>query len=129
MKIELNGKCKAQELKELFESVGWRNQNIEKLEKAFVYSWSWFTIRDQIDLIGFVRILSDGIRHAYICNMAIAPRHQNTGIGRKLMQEVMSLLDTNGLLPCLVASPGKNSFYEKYNFNSKSNGFTAMCFR
>lgn len=129
MKIELNGKCKAQELKELFESVGWRNHNLEKLEKAFVYSWSWFTVRDQNDLIGFVRILSDGIRHAYVCNMAIVPRFQNMGIGNQLMQEVMSLLDTNNLLPCLVASPGKTSFYKKYGFNSESNEFTAMCFR
>lgn len=129
MKIELNGKCNAEELKILFESVGWRHRDLQKLDKAFGFSWSWFTIRDQNDLVGFVRLLSDGIRHAYICNMAIVPSHQHSGLGDKLMNEVMSLLESKGLFPCLVATPGNSSFYEKYGFQNESSGFTAMCFR
>lgn len=129
MKIELNGKCIAEELKILFESVGWRNQSLEKLNEAFDFSWSWFTIRDQNNLVGFVRLLSDGIRHAYICNMVIAPSYQNSGLGDTLLTEVMSLLDSKGLFPCLVATPGNRTFYAKYGFQNESNGFTALCIR
>ena len=56
MIIELNGKCKAQELKELFESVGWRNQNLEKLEKAFAYSWSWFATFSVVSYVFLILI-------------------------------------------------------------------------
>lgn len=129
MKIQLNGKCNSEELKNLFESVGWKNQDIIKIEKAFKYSWKWFTVRENGELIGFVRLLSDGIRHAYICNMAVAPKHQRKGVGQNLMKEVMKLLKESNLFPSLVATPGNSSFYKSYGFQTENNGFTAMCKR
>ena len=129
MKIRMNGKCSSKELKNLFESVGWKNQDIIKIEEAFKYSWKWFTARDNDELAGFVRLLSDGIRHAYICNMAVAPKHQGKGVGKTLMNEVMILLKESNLFPSLVATPGNHDFYKSYGFKTESNGFTAMCKR
>ena len=127
--IQLNGECNPEELKNLFELVGWKNQDSNKLEEAFKYTWKWFTVRDNDDLIGFVRLLSDGIRHVYICNMAVSPKHQSKGVGKSLMKEAMSLLEESNLLPSLVATPGNYDFYRRYGFKTESNDFTAMCKR
>ena len=130
MKIVINGECEPQELKILFESVGWKNQDSEKLSEIFSCSWSWITVRDgDGTLIGFARILSDGIRHAYICNMAISPVYQKRGIGKELMHTIATLLKENFLLPALVATPGNRGFYENFGFQSESEGFSALCLR
>jgi len=130
MKIEINGDCGAEELANLFKSVGWTKQEEKKLLEAFSYTWRWLTVRStQGMLIGFARILSDGIRHAYICNMAIAPDNQRQGIGSKLMNSMLDLLKQNGLLPSLVATPGNQGFYTRFGFMNEDNGFAAMCIR
>jgi N-acetylglutamate synthase-like GNAT family acetyltransferase len=130
MYIKINGECRPEELMNLFESVGWVHQDLEKLNEAFRYSWRWITVRDEDNrLIGFARILSEGIRHANICNMAISPENQKKGIGQELLISINNLLKKNNLLPSLVTTPGNQGFYKNFGFRTEDNGFTAMCIR
>jgi ribosomal protein S18 acetylase RimI-like enzyme len=130
MKIERNGIIRPGEINSIRRAINWVVQDEEKLEKAFSLSWGWITARNEKDeLIGFTRILSDGMRHAYILDVIVHPSYQNKGIGTALMTEVMNILRENRLVPTLVSVPGKEEFYRKFGFKEQDEGMTAMCIR
>jgi ribosomal protein S18 acetylase RimI-like enzyme len=130
MKIQMNEKLDANELNDLLETNKWRIQDPEKLEKALNLSWCWLTARNEkSQLVGFVQVLSDGIRHAYILRLIVHPEYQRQGIGTELMNKLMEILKENNLLPTLVATPGKDKFYEKFGFKQEYKNMKAMCIR
>lgn len=130
VKIEMNEEIDANELNDLLETNKWRIQDTSKLEKALALSWCWLTARNErSQLIGFVQVLSDGIRHAYILRLIVHPDYQRKGVGTELMNRLMELLKENNLLPTLVAAPGKDTFYEKFGFKQECKGMKAMCIR
>lgn len=118
------------ELNLLLSTNGWDVNPIEKLANCIKTSWCNVCARDDENvLIGYVRVLSDGIRHAYICSLIVHPSYRKNGIGTKIMEELLSMLRADGLYPTLVAGPDKKYYYEKFGFEVESNGFTAMCIR
>lgn len=125
-----NESVNAKELNELLATNHWDVHPIEKLEKAIKSSWGNICARNENrKLVGYARILSDGIRHAYICNVIVHPDFRKQGIGTAIMNESLKLLRENNLYPTLVAGPGKKSYYEKLGFETESSGFTALCIR
>jgi len=130
MKIIRNEKLSPDELNGLLSTNGWGMKNMENLNKVINSSWGWITARDRDNkLIGFVHIISDGVRHALIARMLVHPDFKNQGIGTAIMSEVMSLLKENKLFPVLTANPGKADFYKKFGFSTESEGYTAMCIK
>jgi ribosomal protein S18 acetylase RimI-like enzyme len=118
------------ELNALLATNNWAVADEEKLVQALELSWSWLSARDdQGKLIGFVQVLSDGIRHAYILRLIVSPDMRGKGVGSALMERVLAILRENNLLPTLVATPGKASFYEKFGFKPESKGMKALCIR
>jgi aralkylamine N-acetyltransferase len=130
MKIHINEELDVNELNDLLETNKWRIQDTDKLVKALKLSWCWLTARnEESKLIGFVQVLSDGIRHAYILRLIVHPEYQKQGIGTELMNTLMDILKENNLLPTLVATPGKDKFYEKFGFKQEYRNMKAMCIR
>jgi ribosomal protein S18 acetylase RimI-like enzyme len=128
--IITNEKLSASELNSLLATNNWDIHPEEKLQNCIDSSWSHISARNADgQLIGYVRLISDGIRHAYICSMIVHPHYRKNGVGSQIMQEVMSLLDEEKLYPTLVANPGNKAFYEKFGFQQEPKGFTAMCIR
>jgi ribosomal protein S18 acetylase RimI-like enzyme len=130
MRIERNETLIPMEVNELLATNHWDVKQIEKLEKILTNSWGWVTARDDSGtLIGFVHIISDGVRHALIARMIVHPDFRNQGIGTQIMNEVLKMLGENKLLPVLTANPGKTGFYKKFGFETESAGYTAMCIK
>ena len=130
MKIIRNEPINATELNRLFETAHWNIEPSTKLQEALEKTWGWLTVRDDSsNLIGFVRVFSDGLMHAYVLNMIVHPNHRKKGIGSALMTELMHFLGENKLVPTLAATPGNVDFYRKFGFETESNGITAMCIR
>lgn len=128
--IERNPSINVAALNELLATNNWEINSTEKLKQSLDLSWGWICATDENKkLIGFVRVLSDGLRHAYICNMIVHSDYQKKGIGTKIMEELMDMLKENNLYPTLVANPGNKNFYAKFGFETESDGFTAMCIR
>lgn len=129
MKYIFKDQLKLQELNNLLETNKW-NMPQEKLEETIRLSWGWIGARnDENKLIGFVQVLSDGYRHAYIMRLIVDPAYRCKGVGSKIMEELMKVLRTNRLLPTLVSTPGNDLFYKKFGFEEESNGYKAMCIR
>jgi ribosomal protein S18 acetylase RimI-like enzyme len=130
LRIIRNENIHALELNDLFRTNNWQIEPIDKLEKSLQTTWGWITARDpENKMIGFVQVISDGIRHAYILKMIVHPDYRKRGVGSLIMTELMEMLKENHLSPTLVATPGNDRFYAKFGFEAESNGFKAMCIR
>lgn len=73
-------------------------------------------------LVGVGRALADGVDCSYICDVAIRPEHQGLGLGKKIIQQLVTLSAGHNKI-ILYANPGKEGFYSKLGFKKMN---TAM---
>lgn len=126
----INDSVEAIELNDLLATNQWDIHPIDKLIHCLKISWCNVCARDQNSkLIGYARVLSDGIRHAYICSLIVHPAFRKQGIGKKMMEELLTFLKYNNLYPTLVAGQDTKEYYKRFGFEIESNGYTAMCIR
>ncbi|WP_026477820.1 GNAT family N-acetyltransferase [Alkaliphilus transvaalensis] len=127
MNIIINEEIDVVELNEFLATIGWDINPIEKLEATIKLSWGWITARDaENKLIGFVQVLSDGIKHAYILRLLVHQDYRGNGIGSKIVGALMELLEEHKLNPILITKPTEESFYNKFGFERQQNGFISL---
>jgi ribosomal protein S18 acetylase RimI-like enzyme len=69
---------------------------------------------DGEQLVGFARAISDGVTNAYVSSVAVDPRWQDRGLGRRLID---SLIDgREGMKFVLTAREGTDEFYRRLGF-------------
>ncbi|HDX9628595.1 TPA: GNAT family N-acetyltransferase [Bacillus cereus] len=75
----------AEQLKKLYDSVGWwperKEIDIEKMLKNSIAIGVW----KENELIGFARVVSDGVFRAYIEDVVVHESVRNQGIGEKML--------------------------------------------
>ena len=81
-----------QQLERLFKAGAFwaKNRRMEDMAVAIAHSHPVVTVWDADLLIGFARATSDGIYRAMIWDVVIDPTYQGGGLGRKLVQTVLS---------------------------------------
>lgn len=124
--IEFKDTITAEEFCRLRESVGF--QKLTKEQAKTVLSNTSFLVNAVCDgkSVGIVRVLTDMLTDAYITDVIVSPDFQGRGLGRKLLDQVVSRLKelsvNNVKLACsLYANPGKETFYEKFGFQKLPN--------
>jgi GNAT superfamily N-acetyltransferase len=104
----------------LFESTGWNKSyglDAGQLYQALQASWYSVAAYDRENLVGFGRILSDGILHALIVEMIVLPSHQGKGIGSAILEMLVERCQSAGVRDIqLFCARGKAGFYERFNF-------------
>lgn len=85
------------------------------LKQAFTHSMFMCFIYDHGKLIGVGRALADGVDCSYICDVAVLPSHQGTGIGKRIVSRLVELSRGHKKI-ILYANPGKEGFYTKLGF-------------
>lgn len=78
------------------------------------------TIYDGNSLIGMGRVVGDGATVFHIVDIAVSPNYQNKGLGKVIMNHIMSYIDDNrfkGSYVNLISETPANFLYEKYGFN------------
>jgi ribosomal protein S18 acetylase RimI-like enzyme len=73
-----------------------------------------FVFHDGV-LIAAGRALADGIDCSYICDVAVHPDYQGTGIGKGIVSRLVDLSKGHRKI-ILYAAPGKEAFYDKLGF-------------
>ena len=73
-------------------------------------------------LIGFVRVVGDGVLNVYIQDLIVDERHRGHGIGAQLMTYVLKKLKSD--FPAtldigLMSAEGKEGFYEAFGFKRR----------
>ncbi|ROZ61723.1 GNAT family N-acetyltransferase [Ramlibacter sp. WS9] len=66
-------------------------------------------------LVGAGRALADGADCSYICDVAVMPSHQGTGLGKRIVSRLVALSQGHKKI-ILYAVPGKEPFYRKFGF-------------
>ena len=105
---------------ELFQTTGWkfrRPVTREVLALALVKSWYCLFAWDGDKLVGTGRICTDGLLHAIIYDVVVAPDCQRKGIGKQIMERlVQKCLDAQIGTIQLFCAKGKQAFYEQLGF-------------
>jgi len=60
-------------------------------------------------------VLADGLDCAYLCDIAVLPQYQGTGLGKAIVERLLRL-SANHKKIILYAVPGKEGFYERFGF-------------
>jgi ribosomal protein S18 acetylase RimI-like enzyme len=81
------------------------------------FSNSMFTclVYDDGKLVGAGRVLADGVDCAYLCDVALLPSHQGSGLGKQIVARLVALSAHHKKI-ILYSVPGKEPFYKKFGF-------------
>src|SRR5262249_24319044 len=70
-------------------------------------------IEDRATVVGLVQLQSDGVVHAHVSNIVIAPSHRQRGIGRGLLEDAFARSGAKYL--DLVSTEGSDGFYRSFD--------------
>jgi ribosomal protein S18 acetylase RimI-like enzyme len=103
------------ELAALYRAAPLGNKNPADLQTAFSNSRFRCFVHDGGRLAGVGRALADGVDCSYICDVAVLPSHQGTGLGKEIVAKLVSLSRGHRKI-ILYAVPGKEPFYRRFGF-------------
>ncbi len=108
----------------LFESTGWNQEeyhlSASELYSAIQHSWYAVSAYDGTDLVGFGRIIADGVLHALIVDLIVLPEYQGQGIGSVVLTRLIAQCNAAGIKDVqLFCATGKAGFYEKFGFAAR----------
>lgn len=103
------------ELEALYHAAPLGNKKANELEVVFTNSRFCCFVRDQDRLIAVGRALADGADCSYICDVAVLPSHQGTGLGKAVVEKLVKLSQGHRKI-ILYTVPGKEGFYKKLGF-------------
>jgi ribosomal protein S18 acetylase RimI-like enzyme len=108
---------------DLFQTTGWNeeyNFTQQDLENAIKNSWYSNSLYDDDKLIGFGRVIADGVHHAFIVDLIIHPDYQGQGLGSKLLDRLVTKCNDSKIRDIqLFAAKDKSGFYEKFGFEKR----------
>ncbi len=97
-----------------------QERSIEDLSVAIANSNPAISVWDGERLIGFARATSDGIFRATIWDVVIHPDYRGAGLGRKLVETVLSHPLMNRVERVYLMTTHQQRFYERIGFECNS---------
>ena len=108
-----------EEYQRLREAVGWGSVDVEATEMGLRNALFSVCVIYRDKVIGCGRVVGDGGIYFYIQDIMVLPEFQGNGLGRRIMDGVMSYLSSHAhpnAFIGLMAAKGVSGFYEKYGF-------------
>lgn len=110
-----------EEFNYLYDVVGWGSYDEKVSEKALANAMYSVSVYDDDKIIGYGRIIGDGICFLYIHDVMVAPKYQNKKIGSQIMNKLLEKvnqikIENPYVRVYLGASKGKEKFYERFGF-------------
>lgn len=114
--IAVGGFLDPAELVQLHKSVGW-DKHADPHRAALMLANSDVVVsaRDDGQLVGFGRALTDRVLYASIHDVVVAPSHQGRGIGSAIFKAILHELSGVRKIS-LNTSTGAQEFYQKHGF-------------
>ena len=107
----------------LFETTGWNKSyrvSPQELSQAISESWYVLSAYENGCLVGFGRVISDGVLYALVCDLIVNPNCQGQGIGSALLAKLIEHCRSKGIrVIWLFAAKGKSPFYAKFGFQER----------
>ena len=103
------------ELEALYRAAPLGNKSAAGLEIVFTNSRYVCFALEHERIVGAGRALADGADCSYLCDVAVLPSHQGTGVGKEIVAKLVALSKGHKKI-ILYAVPGKEPFYRKFGF-------------
>ena len=103
------------ELEALYRAAPLGNKSAAGLKTVFTNSRFCCFALEQGRIVGAGRGLADGVDCAYLCDVAVLPSHQGTGVGKEIVAKLVALSAGHKKI-ILYAVPGKEPFYRRFGF-------------
>lgn len=115
----------AEEFNYLYDRVQWGSYDIETTKKLLKHTLYSISVYDDNKIIGYGRLIGDGIVFVYIKDVMVDPEYQSKKIGtnimNKLLEKINLIKQENPYVRVyLGASKGKEDFYRKFGFIARS---------
>lgn len=104
-----------EELSELYRVAPLGDKPPAALRLVFTNSMLRCFVYEGDRLVGAGRALADGRDCSYICDVAVLPSHQGTGLGKQIVATLVERSRRHKKI-ILYAVPGKEPFYKKFGF-------------
>ena len=104
-----------EQVSRIFEAVKWGKRSSGDIQEAFANSTASIYAYDGIRLVGFGRLVSDGVYYGSLYDIIVHPEYQKQGIGTMIVDKLISSC-SSFLFLTLTATPGKSTFYDKLGF-------------
>ncbi|MEM6716005.1 MAG: GNAT family N-acetyltransferase [Cyanobacteria bacterium P01_C01_bin.147] len=107
-----------QQLMQLFQTAAFwaSDRTAEEMAIAIAHSHPVVTVWAHDTLIGFARATSDGVYRATIWDVVVHPDYQGAGLGRKLVQTVLSHPLMSRIERVYLMTTNQQAFYERIGF-------------
>lgn len=110
-----------EEFNYLYDTVGWGHYDNQISKKALENTIYSVSIYEDNTIIGYGRIIGDGICFLYIQDIMVVPEFQSKKIGTTIMNKLLEKIETikkenPSLRVYLGATKGKEEFYKKLGF-------------
>lgn len=107
----------------LFATTGWNAEygftDVE-LSQAIAQSWFAVSVWAGPELVGYGRVIADGIHHALIADLIVHPDWQGRGIGRAVLERLVDHCRAARIRDIqLFCARGKADFYRRAGFRER----------
>ena len=130
MKITEMKKFDIEQLKALYNSVGWVSytKDIWKFTTMFNHSLSVIAAYEEEKLIGIIRTIGDYVHILYIQDIIVHPNYQRKGVATALMDDILARFDVRQMVLITdLNDEASNGFYQSYGFK-KSEDMKIQCY-
>jgi N-acetylglutamate synthase-like GNAT family acetyltransferase len=104
-----------EELSALYRAAPLGDKKPLHLQKVFSNSMFKSFVYENGHLVGAGRALADGADCAYLCDIAVLPSRQGTGLGKQIVAHLVEASRGHKKI-ILYAVPGREPFYKKFGF-------------
>lgn len=109
----------------LTDKVSWGTRDADVVEDALNNTLFSVSVYDDNKIIGYGRIIGDKTIFLYIQDIMVIPEYQGQKVGTKIMNALLTKVDeykkvNPNIRTYLGASKGKEEFYEKFGFKTRS---------
>ncbi len=121
--FRVNVRATETQLSDLCEAVGWSRFGADytALDHYALTTSAW---ENEQRLVGWVSVVSDHVRHAFLLDVMVHPEHQRQGVGRSLVLLAMDEMRKRGVTAFHVdCANDRAGFYAKCGFNMCSGGW------
>lgn len=123
MKIEEYKNFNMDEIKSLYDAVGWKayTDNMVKLMKGYKNSLKVLAAFKDNELIGIIRAVGDGFTIVFIQDILVMPNEQGKGIGKTLLKAMIDLYpEVRQIELATDIDPKTIGFYKSLGFKELS---------
>lgn len=123
MEYKLNEHISTLELSNLRQSVGWPRME-QEYKNPKLYNFLEIACYDNLDLIGYVSVVSNYVTDAYIQDLMVRPDYQHKGIGTTLINQAINYIKQKGIymISVIYGDESLKSFYERFGFYTMACG-------